>query len=492
MTNQSLSLSNFLLPAAPPAEMVLQAIEEGLVEISPDQATELLEQWDGRWSWNNEKQEVASLIECLLDQGATPWRDAKIVDRWIEGGRVELVRSAFEIRQPDPLSNVDCLRWIDLALVRKNATMLDLLLSKGVRQVVDVKGNSPLHKVKDSQSAKLLMAYGANASLKNASGKFPIEGWETPWSATGSQYSPLARTLGDFCVDNMQTTQGLYQPGFDAAPLLLAGFGDVRLALALAGLTPSGCEVVSCVGFEQGASILSGWCWSVHAGQERRPASRTSRRLLDACFSAREGTFDHEWVFAVAALDVMEQSRAGGIASLAAPIRARQKELMERPALDGSDRNRWQVAVQSLPMWMDQRRDAMSGLAKKSLERFFTALCAGRDMPVDLASIEEMNNLAANASGLMSAIASSQWSRDIPKSFWNQQNDTCPGWVQKAPQVQGPIIAHLKSCINENTQPPRNIVATSSWPKDAVALLEASQLNSSTPAAQRVSISRRM
>lgn len=471
--------------------MVLDALNAGLFDLSPEQATQLLSKWGVGWSHDKERDSSEKLVVALLDRGASPWHTDKMVDRWIDEGLVSLAARALAMRDAEEFTNAQCARWWDGALSRKSPQMVSLLLAQKIRAPRDIRGNEPLHRAADSRSAMHLLASGADPSSSNAAGRFPIEEWKTPWEDDLEQYKSKARSLRDFCVACMDTPRGLFQPGMEAAPLILAGLGDVRSALAFSGLTRSGMEVVNCRGFDQGASPLSGWCWSVFSRGEHRPSARASRQLLERSFDARDGTYDHEWVFAAAAVDLMDSPRPGAVESLAAPVRARMQELVQLPALDGSGRNRWQVAVRSLVANMgNPRKDANSKLSRKTLEHIFSAMASGCDMVVPLGDKEDLNALAFTGAQLMSFIAASKWSRGIPLAFWRQQGGICPEWMQKIDQSA--MIAYVAKCSAGQAELPANIMPTPSWPPQALSQLHALQLNAQTPTPPRSTPSRRM
>ena len=500
MKNASPLPVELLLPCIPSSSTVLAYVRDTPCMLSAQECDHLLAQWS-RWPFAHKEEQfkVSPLVLHLMEVGANPWRVEGLMENWVRHDRMEWARHAFALVEEKEHHKLLLRAWLHEA-VERSSPMVELLLSLGAPQLYRGKdGATPLHLAKSPSIVSQLCRAGADISATDYRDKLPIETWLNPFKGNISlnDLDSYGNRIAEMFRAGLWSGQ-VEAKGLAPAPLMLAAVGSWQLAAIAGRVCSSGLEIVPCADARFGASPLAGWAWSVFQDKLSIQSLASARTLLDGCFSQREGTWDHEWVLATAAIEHLYRSSSCHPAtrsSMAADhmrhvVACRLEELSHLPALEGAgtrlDAALADVAGQMAGFgWLGQ-------LCSKAGGALAVSAATGRKVAgIDAARLHAFVSKVSTYSSWKAVDdrIKACWSSGIPNAFWTEVGEEKPEWMKRV--NQDALIAHARKSLAAGHPLPSLLTPLPSWPADVAAAVEALEIsNQTTPARGRPSFRR--
>lgn len=502
MDNDQSPLIDLLSPSIPSAHSVLAYLRENPGMFGEKQLDGLLEKWTQLPSLHKQQPaDTADLVAHLVNAGANPWRVDGLVASWVRHDRLQWVSMAFGLVDANLRPSLIGKEWLHDAVDRLSP-MVELLLSFGARQVARSKdGATPLHLATSAAMVSKLCANGADISAINHKGLPPLQTWGEPFAgALGKrEIDSLARRT-QVLLRSALLAGAPHEAGLAAAPLLLAACGRWQASAMAGAVVSSGMEVVPYPLVPLGLSPIFGWAFSILEEKGDIVSLSGGRALLERGFTDRNGTWDHEWVLAAAALQHLtcarwfKKSTQESVAyeKMHEAIADRLKELEAAPSLDGHWDNRLSAAVEKFK----QLRGAsgwQGGLYKKAGNALVVALAEGRGAEVAGLNALHLDDVASSMMTYhreeTKRLIAACWKNGIPESFWDNQGSIKGKWMEQA--LQGPLVEYARAQIAQGLGIPPCVKPLSNWPQDVLTAIEAFEISGKTqPATARPSLRR--
>lgn len=502
MNHDTPILLDLLSPSVPSVRSVLGFLDSSAVDFTPQDLDGLLEKWTKWPSTHKETQDdTTQLVSRLMSMGADPWRVDGLIGSWVKQDRLPWVRLAFEAVDPASWPQRMGKDWLH-ECVERSSPMVDLLLAFKAPQVRRSKdGSTPLHLATSSAIVAKLCDHGAHISALNYKKVPPLESWGDPFAGRMNkrEMDSLARRVSTL-MRNALLAGKWQEPGLASAPLLLAACGRWKEATVASAVVPNGMEMAPYPIAKLGMSPLSGWAFSILEDEGRLASLSGGRAFVERCFADRNGTWDHEWVLASAALQHLtcapwfKKSISQSVAyeKMHAIVANRLNELAAAPGLEKGWNDRLSPAVEKfkqskgVPGWE-------GALYRKASFALVAALARGDAKEVAGLSVDCLNGIASSliTSSREDAkrIIADCWKAGIPEAFWASQGEGKVAWLENAPQE--PLIECARKRLERGQDIPSAMTPRPNWPRDVLTMVEARNLSGQTaPAAGRSSLRR--